>query len=130
MPIKPANKSRYPKDWKAIRKEVLERAGHKCEQCGVPNYAWRVRYTGEWSMDEYAALDMAGYGDTDGNGRITRIVLTIAHLNHDPSDCGEPGNRPNLKALCQRDHLAWDKEHHLRNSWYTRRAKKGNAELF
>ena len=27
MPIKPENKARYPKDWKAIRAEVLERAG-------------------------------------------------------------------------------------------------------
>ena len=125
MPIKVENAAKYPADWKAIRQEVLERAGHKCEQCGVPNHAWRIRPTGQWSMDEVAAIDMAEHVRD-----ITYIVLTIAHRNHDPSDCGTLGNRPNLAALCQRCHLAHDKQHHLRNSWNTRRAKKRTAELF
>ncbi|RUQ28768.1 MAG: hypothetical protein EKK68_14035 [Candidatus Competibacteraceae bacterium] len=30
MPIKPENRHRYPKDWKAIRAAILERAGHRC----------------------------------------------------------------------------------------------------
>lgn len=34
----PCDYSKYPKDWKAIRAEVLERAWHKCEECGVKNY--------------------------------------------------------------------------------------------
>ena len=131
MPIKAENLARYPADWKAIRQEVLERAGHKCEQCGVPNYAWRVRYTEEWSMDEYVALDMAGYGEKDVKGpKLTYIVLTVAHLNHVVEDCGEPGNRPNLKALCQRDHLAWDRDYHMRNAHQTRRSRKASGDLF
>jgi 5-methylcytosine-specific restriction endonuclease McrA len=37
-----------------------------------------------------------------------KIVLTVAHLNHDITD-----NRPeNLRALCQRCHLTHDKEQH------------------
>ena len=38
MPIKPENKGRYPKDWKAIRERILERAEHACEKCGALNH--------------------------------------------------------------------------------------------
>lgn len=56
----------------------------------------------------------------------TIIVLTTAHLNHDPTDC-----RPeNLAAMCQRHHLAYDHDHHRRNAQATRRAKAGTLELF
>lgn len=54
------------------------------------------------------------------------IVLTVAHLNHEPEDC-----RPeNLAAMCQRHHLAYDHDHHRRNAQATRRAKAGTLELF
>lgn len=54
------------------------------------------------------------------------VVLTIAHLNHDPADC-----RPdNLKAWCQRCHLSYDQPLHKKNAALTRRAKKNNLELF
>jgi hypothetical protein len=41
MPIRPENKARYPADWIIIRATILERAGHKCEGCGVPNH-WLI----------------------------------------------------------------------------------------
>lgn len=54
------------------------------------------------------------------------IVLTVAHLNHQPEDC-----RPeNLVVMCQRHHLAYDQQHHQANAWRTRRAKIGTADLF
>lgn len=54
------------------------------------------------------------------------IVLTIAHLNHQPEDC-----RPeNLAAMCQRHHLAYDHDHHRANAQATRRAKAGTLEMF
>jgi len=54
------------------------------------------------------------------------IVLTVAHLNHQPEDC-----RPeNLAAWCQRHHLAYDLEHHQRNAYATRRKGKAIRELF
>lgn len=59
MPIKPENRSRYPKDWKQIRARILERAHNCCEFCGIPNYTVR------------------------DNG--SRVVLTIAHLDHTPA---------------------------------------------
>jgi hypothetical protein len=39
MPIRPSDRHRYPKDWKSIRKRILERAGHGCECCGIENGA-------------------------------------------------------------------------------------------
>lgn len=42
------------------------------------------------------------------NGYDVRIVLTVAHLNHDPSDMREE----NLAALCQWCHLHHDRGHH------------------
>lgn len=54
------------------------------------------------------------------------IVLTVAHLNHQPEDC-----RPeNLAAWCQRHHLAYDHEHHRASAQITRRARGGTLELF
>src|SRR3990167_9736278 len=125
VPISKENLKRYPADWKAIRQEVLERAGHKCEQCGVPNHAFRVKSVNRWSMSEIEALNIADYGEIP-----TYIVLTVAHLNHQPEDCGEPGNRPNLAAWCQRCHLAYDHEHHMRNAHQTRRGRKASGDLF
>jgi len=54
------------------------------------------------------------------------VVLTVAHLNHQPEDCADV----NLKAMCQRCHLRYDVPHHQRNAAATRRAAKGNRELF
>jgi len=36
------------------------------------------------------------------------VVLTVAHLDHTPENCDEA----NLKAMCQRCHLAYDGPHH------------------
>ncbi len=118
MPIKPENAKRYPADWEQIRQEVLERAGNKCEQCGAPNHMFRDKETGHFSAHPiHMRLQ-------------TYIVLTIAHRDHIPENVGEPGNRPNLAAWCQRCHLAYDHEHHQRNAWHTRREKKRTKELF
>src|ERR1700741_2025806 len=104
MPIKPENKARYPADWKKIRAEILERAGNCCERCKVPNKERIVRGKGA-DDDTYMTCDAEVYCastgkslgrcrmdayETDGKG--IDIVLTIAHLDHVPENCGEPGN--------------------------------------
>lgn len=61
MPIKPENKSRYPKDWKQIRASVLERSHNCCEFCGVENYTYRTN---------------------ERTGNTARFVLTVVHLDH------------------------------------------------
>lgn len=122
MPIKPENRKRYPKDWKAIRQRILERAGFKCEACGVPNYALRNNTTGEIDMVGFAAESWAL---VDGD-KVTKVVLTIAHLDHTPEHVSDD----NLRAWCQRCHLAYDHEIHQRNARQTRRKGKVIAELF
>lgn len=58
--------------------------------------------------------------------KVSRIVLTIAHLDHAP----ENNDPTNLRALCQRCHLAWDKEHHQQTAYRTRRAGLALGDLF
>lgn len=115
MPIKPENRALYPSNWREIRASILERAGNLCEVCGVENHAWGHR------DEEGRFIPRPPRGDMHGKRpKQIRIVLTISHLNHDPTD-----NRPeNLKAMCQRCHLRHDAEHHARNAAMTRRARK------
>jgi hypothetical protein len=48
------------------------------------------------------------------------IVLTVAHLDHDPRNC----DLANLRALCQQCHLRYDQVHHGQSSAQTRRDGK------
>lgn len=148
MPIKPENVARYPKDWPQIRQRVLERARHRCENCGVKNHAlggrtrrglWLPAFPlgekllrTEWPKPGTEAF--CGHSvEVDGKRRyigeelrIIKIVLTIAHLNHTPEDC----RLENLRAWCQKCHLAYDHLHHQQNAYQTRRVGKARAELF
>lgn len=127
MPIRVENKHRYPLNWRQeIRPAILKRAGNRCEECGVPNYSIGVRdrYGQFWHIDEIHASDAPE--QFEGLGKVFRIILTIAHLNHVPEDC-----RPeNLKAWCQRCHLTWDAKHHARTARRTRQRKSGQPEMF
>lgn len=158
MPIKPENKSLYPANWKQISTEAKERARWRCQHpgCGAEQYAvgkWQQR-NGVWRWTPLSGngpYDAAGQGrdwpsmqrltysearqiaaDADwerehlGAKPLIVIVLTVAHLDHDPANC-DPAN---LRAWCQRHHLAYDHEHHQRNAQATRRAKSGTLELF
>lgn len=92
MPIKPENRARYPENWASeVRPGILKRARDRCE--GSPKYPdCRARN---------------GYPHPVTG---SRVVLTIAHLDHTPENC-EPSN---LRAWCQRCHLAYDADHHRR----------------
>lgn len=59
MPIKPERKKLYPENWEKISDIIIEKAGYKCELCGIPNHDVR-------------------------NG--AEVVLTVHHINHDPTD--------------------------------------------
>ena len=58
--------------------------------------------------------------------KIIKIVLTIAHLDHTPENCADD----NLRAWCQRHHLAYDAEHHKVTAWRTRRANTPTPDMF
>ena len=82
MPIRPEERSRYPKDWKVIVAHIRERAGDKCEWCG--------------------ALNHEPHPDTG-----SLVICTTAHLNHTPEDCRDE----NLAYLCQKCHNGYDAKH-------------------
>lgn len=142
MPIRPENRARYPADWPTIRELVLRRARWHCEACGVRDRALGGRMRGgQWlraqplgerrlrlEWPEPGAWAWCG-GDKSGATdylRIVRIVLTIAHLDHTPEHCA----LENLRALCQRCHLAHDLKHHLETRYRTRREGLALADLF
>lgn len=139
MPIKAENRGRYPANWKEIRAAILLRAGNCCEQCRVANGDMIVRgieqhagtfqrYEGDgevYDAEDGRLLGRRKASEYCGN-KWTRIVLTIAHLDHVPENC-DPSN---LKALCQRCHLAYDAEHHRINAAATRHARKAIADMF
>ena len=107
MPIKLENKHRYPANWKQVRERILRRAGDRCE--GSPAYP------------DCRARDGDYHPDTG-----SRVVLTIAHLDHTPEHCDDG----NLRAMCQRCHLTYDAKHHAVNAYRTRKAKAMTADLF
>lgn len=114
MPIKDA--SRYPKDWRAISLRIRARSGGQCEcegECGLHRTTPGPR----------RCIERNGEPARWAKGKV---VLTVAHLNHQPEDCRDE----NLKAMCQRCHLRYDADLHKRNSAATRREKLRNRELF
>ena len=158
MPIRPENLARYPSDWKSISASIRERAGHRCEwhdgkhRCRACQYA-----VGNWDKRDglWLWFPTCGNGPHDAAGQgmswpdmqrwtfsearqfaaesyvgeglpAIVIVLTVAHLDHQPENC-DPAN---LRAWCQRHHLAYDHQHHQANARATRLARVGQTELF
>lgn len=141
MPISKQNRARYPRDWSEISARVREEAGQKCEWCSVPNGVLVRRgttadYREVWRYGSAYAYENGRYydgseapdssEDTCDYGPAVRVVLTVAHLDHQPENC----ERGNLKALCQRCHLRYDAAHHALNAARTRRARKAAGDLF
>ncbi len=122
MPIRPEQRSRYPKDWDAISRRIRERDGNVCKWCAAPSGARICRLRADpakWAigLDVEMHFVLALFHDP-----IT-VVLTVAHLDHDPPNVEDD----NLVALCQRCHLRYDAKHHQRNAADTR-ARKRDAE--
>lgn len=106
----------YPKNWREISRSIRERAGGRCEcegECGLHRTNPGPR----------RCIERNGESARWAKGKV---VLTVAHLNHEPADC-----RPeNLKAMCQRCHLRYDLDHHKKNSRRTRRRKLADRDMF
>jgi hypothetical protein len=128
MPIKPENRHRYPADWKERRAVVLERAGHRCELCGVWNHATirRSIYCAAQWVEVYPDADMVECAGARAGKTVlpgfsealpVRVVLTVAHL--DPTYSSH--DLKHLLALCQRCHLKIDA--HVRHA-----ARKAKAQ--
>lgn len=137
----PCDYRKYPADWfTRIRPDILNRAGNCCEQCGVKNYATGYRdargkfYDSQLIIDaledngyDYFNEELSNCFDKQGNPTSPiKIVLTIAHLDHDINN----NDYSNLKSLCQACHLSHDKEHHAANRKDTLNKRRGLIELF
>jgi hypothetical protein len=115
----PWDKSKYPKNWKQIRAQILERAGNKCEWCGVNNHALGYRRKdGKFIECRGMEIEVAGLIDDE---KIIQIILTIAHVKDpDPMNCAPD----NLAALCQKCHNKLDAPMRAKNAARTRVLKK------
>lgn len=121
----PMDRSKYPADWEAISAAIRKRDGNCCRFCGIKNAERGARSPqGSW----YSKAEIAEMSDAEflrvfrGKSvkRLSRIVLTVAHLDHDTTNNDES----NLAALCQSCHLRHDREQHMRNAAATRRRRK------
>lgn len=110
MPIKKELRHLYPKNWKEIRERILARANNRCEFCGVEN-----------GTLVYKEDFVCKPGQIPG---CYPVVLTIAHLDHDPTH-----NDPeNLRALCQTCHNRYDAKHRAANRSHTAALKRDKSE--
>lgn len=102
----PCDYSKYPPNWREIRARVLARAGNKCE--GSPAYP-------DCRAANYQPHPVTG----------SRVVLTVAHLDHDTTR----SHLENLRCWCQRCHLTYDAQQHARNARNTRRNRRAVGDL-
>ena len=137
----PCNYKLYPSNWKTeIVPQVKARDKNCCAFCGVKNYSVGYRQNSkfistagnEWhdkagngELSYKEARELVKHCNEFADDNLIVIVLTVAHLNHDIND----NDLSNLKALCQKCHLDYDKEHHKKNSRQTLKNKKGIVEF-
>ena len=99
-PIRKEMRDKYPRNWPAISRRIrFDRAEGRCEclgECGLHRTNPGPRRCAE--VHGQPAIWAKG-----------TVVLTVAHLDHDPTNCADN----NLKAMCQRCHLRYDVEHHV-----------------
>lgn len=90
----PVDWSKYPKDWKSIALKVKQDADWTCQQCGRQC---------KRSDESWIDFEKRGGLANETEGKRTRYVLTVAHINHDPEN-----PHAELKALCSVCHLRHD----------------------
>lgn len=130
----PIDYNDYPKDWKTISQRIrFERAGGKCEWCGVEHMAVGTRdILGKWHnwddiQDMNSEYAMSLFTEEWlADGFCVRIILTTAHLNHDVTN-----NRDeNLAALCQKCHNGHDAKYRANNRRRNQDKVTGQLRMF
>lgn len=105
MPIRPEMRDRYPREWPTISHYIrFERAKGRCEcrgECGA-----KPHEDGRCEARNGQPHPLTG----------SRVVLTVAHKDHTPENV----DPTNLRAYCQRCHLAYDAEQHKAQASHTR----------
>jgi hypothetical protein len=136
MPIRDSERGRYATNWPEISTAAKERAGWRCEECQVPHNALICRgeenNIGTYMLpdgDVHDAETGEHLGMARGSeyvGRFVRIILTTAHLDHQP----ENNDPSNLRVLCQLHHLRHDRPHHVAMRRLNRATRLGQGDLF
>jgi NAD-dependent DNA ligase len=88
----------YPKDWDRLARECKERAGWKCEECGI------------------------SHGDQVVNrrtGEVYPVRIVASHMDH---DIWNPN--PRLRALCPSCHARYDYSQRERARWLALERKR------
>lgn len=133
----PIDYSKYPSDWREIRQRILKRAKNKCEFCGVKNYAigyWdktgrflTVKYILKWLEKNGRDVFTDELAHIDPEKKPIKIVLTVAHLDHDEENFDVKDDR--LKALCQRCHLRYDVKEKKKRRFKKKHKTQINMEM-
>lgn len=130
----PIDYKKYPTNWLSeIRPRILNRANNKCEQdeCDFVHLeeVWAVKHAGRtigWFRNfETANLQpktiesrknkVTGKSETVPNPKKVKVILTVAHLDHDETNHEVDDER--LKAMCQLCHLRYDAKEKYKRSF-------------
>lgn len=95
MPIRPDLRQFYGREWRGKRAAILKRAHNRCEQCAAPdrtavergpNGMWRLLSSPPGTPWRNNRGNITTFEPTTDVRRDVRIVLTVAHLNHESGD--------------------------------------------
>ena len=129
----PIDYKKYPSNWlKEIRPRIMKRANNTCEcdECDFKHMeeVWAVKYRGRttgWFRDfeeansqkmtgEMRKNRKTGISEIVPNPKKVKVILTIAHLDHDEENHNVSDGR--LMAMCQLCHLRYDAKEKYRRS--------------
>lgn len=129
----PIDYKKYPANWLTeIRPRIMHRAGGVCESNGCDfshlEFVFAVKYKGKttgWYRDlkeaeshpktiEGKRSKLTGKVEAVPNPKRIKVILTIAHLDHDETNHNVSDDR--LAALCQLCHLRYDAKEKYKRS--------------
>lgn len=129
----PIDYKKYPNNWLSeIRPRIMARANNCCESenCDFKHEenVWAVKRNGKtigWFRDfeeanmhpksfELKKNKLTGKLESVPNPKQIKVILTIAHLDHDENNHEVSDDR--LKALCQLCHLRYDAKEKYRRA--------------
>lgn len=135
MKLYPGGSIRSP-EWLAIREQVGQRSGWKCEACKAPH--GEIVYRGKLDGRDVYMLEHGDTFDADTGehigcvhlydlepGSCLKIVLTVAHFDGDPTN----NDLGNLRHWCQLHHNRHDAKDRAKNAATTRRGKSDQIDL-
>lgn len=119
----PIDYKKYPPNWlKEIRPRIMARANDKCEVCRLEHrqvvYAIKLKINdnGNYKLKTiwFRVKEDAEREDLLNNLKEVKVILTIAHLDHDELNHDIKDER--LMAMCQICHLRYDAKEKYRRS--------------